>query len=579
MPSQGNLAPQMDPIPLPPEQKVQVQTADPRADPNAGPQMPSVYHGGKTGAAAFMADKVLSGWMAGTKIANERKHQKMVDEVSGAKTGLDIIGQNYRAAKESGDPTKIAEAEKALSEAYTDYLNKAEKYAIPDDLGKKKGTGAKIKQGLKRGFGGGDDPNIGLAHSSLEVLRKADPRDMFGPSKREQQESEVADLQVKKMKQEQEGHDRWEKIAQLDQKDRKPEDQKFLDWYEYEKFGKTKNDRMKDDLLGEVMEGKLPSSGPRHDLAVQLGMVRPDVTSTQLRTVMGPNGQPQTQLVAVGPDGKMVGQPQTLPGNDYVAPNQAQLAGQVINAQVNALAKQAEKAHPDWDEKTRYQFALSSVTATTGGGGADWFQKNQEMDVMNRALQAVVKQHTHTYKGESGSPETKYDDLGGALFGMFIAPTGDGRYAWTPNLVPEKHEGWWGIGKGPDTFGAYTKEQLQAYESQGRAELRSELRKQNPKLSDSDIDHMVPPSAFGGGEMKPPPQPGGMTAPPPKTTAASPGMQAPPPHPAGGEDEGAVEMYNIWVPGENRWESRQMGKNRADWLTSQGAKVVKSVPY
>lgn len=553
---------------MPETAKVDVQPAkDPRGEPGAGPQMGPTYMGGKAGGAAYVADKILNGWMAGRKVANEKAETKAIGSVRAAKSAYEALGDDYQTALRSGDTAKAEKLKVDLNATYQNYLDVAEKYAIPDDMGKKKSTGDKIKGGLKRAVGMGENPHIDILHSTIDHLRKRDISEQYQPSKQEQQQTKLTDMQLSRMESDEAAHKRWEQVAQTDPAKQTPEDKKFLEWYEYEKFGKTGNDRKKDELLGLVMDGKLASSGPQHDLAVQLGLVRPDVISTQMRQIAGPGGKPTTQLIAIGPDGKMVGQPQTLPGNDYVAPNQAQMAGQVINSQVTAMANWAKKAHPDWDDKTRYQYALSTVAGGGGGGGtggADWFQKNQEQDVMNRALKAVMDKHHH-YSKDGGDA---YDGLGSALVGNYIVPDGSGRYAWTPSLKPKEHTGVLGMGAGPDTYGPYTAEQMRAYENQGRAELRATLRAQNPKLSDGDIDKMVPPSAFDGQGKAMQPAPAAPGQPTPQGGSTDPAQQAsnqvPPPM--------GAKKYNVFL--EGKFESRMMTDEQVEKYRSRGIKIV-----
>jgi hypothetical protein len=63
MPQGPNLAPQLDPAPLPSPSPVAVQTAQQMFPTPQDPQVP--YYGGKTGAIADIANHVLTGWMTG----------------------------------------------------------------------------------------------------------------------------------------------------------------------------------------------------------------------------------------------------------------------------------------------------------------------------------------------------------------------------------------------------------------------------------------------------------------------------------------------------------------------------------
>lgn len=570
MPATGNLGFDMTPLPSPQSAPVQVSTFADEAKQNQT-QMPPVYYGGKTGSVAFMADKVLTGWLAGTKMAHEKKAKAMADEVGAAKTGLDYIGQAYKAAVESGDEKKIAETKGALSEAYKDYIDKAEKYAIPeqqmgaDGKPKKQGIGSKIKQGLK----GGENPHMNIAHSTLDIMRKTDPTQLYGPSKREQAENKVLDMQTKQMEQKQQDDDRWAKASQQDPTKQTPEDKRFLEYYEYKNFGQTpaqqKMDQMKDGIMTKVM-GNQPLSEQEHQVAESLGLVKPAVTSTTTRTIRGAKGEPQTQLVSIGPDGKMVAS-QILPGTDYIPPDQAQIAGSVINAQMSAMKKWGQKAHPEWDDKTLTTWALSTVAGGSGGATMDWYTKNNQMDVMNRALGAVLQKHTKEYKGADGTPQTQRDDLASAMLGNVVSTTEDGRYAYMPQLAAGQKDGgsswykpWsWGSGDGTEKWSGMTREQLNDSERRFQAELRAELKKQNPKLPDSDLDKMVPSMLTSQQQTQ-------AMQPPPQQKQSTPQMATPP---AGGQGD---RSYTVTLPDGTK-ASRTMSPEYADALAARGVKV------
>jgi len=592
-PSSGNLGFQMTPLPTPAASPTPVETYADQQKQQGGAQMPPVYQGGKAGGLAFLADKLWTGWLAGTKVANQKKQDKMTQEIGAAKTGLDYIGQAYRAAVESGDEKKIAETKGALSEAYKDYLDKSEKYALPEGKdGKAKKPGAKDRLKAAAGM---ENPHTNVAHSTLDIMRKTDPSQLYGPSKREQQETKVLDMQTKQMEEQQQQHDRWTKIATQDpSKPLSPEDKKFQEFYEYEHFGKTKNDQIKDDLLGKVVSGGKMSDQERQ-VAENMGLIKPKVTNTTTRTIMGPKGQPQTQLVSIGPDGAVVGT-QILPGNEYVPPNQAQMAGQVINAQMGAMMKWGAKAHPEWDQNTPdgkkalTNWALSSVVGGTAGANADWYTKNQQMDVMNRALGAVLQKHTKEYKGPDGTPQTQRDDLASAMMGNIVSTTDDGRYAYMPSLAQGQKEGesswykpWtWGS-EGTEKWSGMTREQLNDSERRFQAELRAELKKQNPKLGDTEIDKMVPSmltsQKAGGQQMQPPPSQGSAQAmqPPPgqdggvrsalakSALGVQPGPQAPP-----GE-----QWYTVRMP-DGSTPIRHMSPEYAEALKARGITVQPS---
>ena len=586
MPSTGNLFEAPPLAPPPQAQPVQVSTfADEAKQNQQQAQMPPVYYGGKTGSAAFMADKVLTGWLAGTKMAQEKKAKTMADEVGAAKTGLDYIGQAYRAAVESGDDKKIQETKSALSEAYNDYLNKAEKYALPeqqmgkDGKPKKQGVGSKIKQGLM----GGENPHLAIAHSTLEIMRKTDPTQLYGPSKQEQQQSKLLDMQTQQMEKQQASTDRWDKLNQTDPAKWSKEDKQFNEFYEHKYFGRTKQDQLKDDLLDKVAKGTQLNDQERQ-LAESFGFIKPKVVSTQLRTIQDAKGNPQTQLVSIGPDGKLVGT-QELPGKDYVGPNQAQLAGQMINAQMGAMMKWGQRMHPEWDQKTPEgrkaltTWAMSTLYPPTAGT-INWADEQQKSDVMNRALGAVIKRHEKEYKDpETGRPTSQPDDLANAILGNVVTTSDDGRYTYMPSLAPgQPGKTHWFRKDDPESWSGLTREQLNDKERKFQAELRAELKKQNPKMPDTYLDQLVPQAlSRQQGGMQPPPGQAGesraMTAPPHQRgdrgdyAAGALGVFPSPPVPEG------EAWYRITLP-DGSTPIRHMTKEYADALAARGATVV-----
>lgn len=498
---QQNLSPTLDPTPLPQPSPVAVQTAQQMYQTPPDPQQ---YYGGKTGAIADIANHVLTGWMSGKYLGEQKAREKAAETVGTLNHTTDSLGKVYSAALESGDKEKIDRAYKDLKQQWDETTEAMSKYAEPPDMGQKKGVGGKIKAGAKAMFSP-QSPEL-FPQAALAFRKKISEnpdafKDLWGPSKKDQQESKLADLQVagaeranEKEERRSTADKRYEEVLQKPDKDMKPEDKKFRDTYEQMYLGKTKEQLFEDQILDKITSGQ-PLNEFERTKAEQLGLLKPAVTSTQVHTIMGPKGQPVTQLIAIGPDGKMVGQPQSLPGTDYVPPDQAQMAGRVINSEVSAYARLLGKAHPEWDEQTRYSMALGQVAK---GTGMDWALKNQQQDVMNRALLKMIQSHTKTYKDSDGNPVREYDDEGNALMSHFVTSSDDGRYTWNASLgAPESH--WFG----PDTYGPYSQQQLQQYDKQTRAELRAILKEQNKGLSDTQIDQMMPAAGFGQKQGQP----------------------------------------------------------------------------
>jgi hypothetical protein len=211
MPAQGNLAPQMDPIPIPQFQPVQTKSPQ-----DIGMQPPpstsqAAYYGGKTGVIANYADKFLQGWMTGKKIGEDKARQKAADSIGAAKSAVDVVGQSYRTAVESGDQQKVADTKKALTAAWTNYVGMAEKYVAPPP-DQKKSAGKKVKDAVVP-----HGPQL-YQQTTLNILKQTDPTAMYGPSKEDQlrqkqQESQTAEAESRK------------KITDLDLDERKKVDE------------------------------------------------------------------------------------------------------------------------------------------------------------------------------------------------------------------------------------------------------------------------------------------------------------------------------------------------------------------
>lgn len=191
MPISGNLSTPMDPIPIPQFQPVQTKSPQdigmqPIPSTNQAP-----YYGGKPGVMADYANNFLQGWMTGKKIKEDKLRNKAADSIGAAKSAVDVVGQSYRTAVESGDQEKVTSTKKALTAAWSNYIGMAEKYVAPADDGKKKSVGKKVKDAIVP-----HGPEL-YQQTTLNILKQTDPTTMFGPSKedqlRQQKEQSQAD--------------------------------------------------------------------------------------------------------------------------------------------------------------------------------------------------------------------------------------------------------------------------------------------------------------------------------------------------------------------------------------------------
>jgi hypothetical protein len=582
-----NLSPQLDPIPIPSATPVDVQTSQGMF---STPPDPQQYSGGRAGAVADIANKVLTGWMTGKYIGEQKRARDAAEQIGTMKATVDQAGEVYRKAQESGDPKQIEQAGKILDQQWKEYNDAREKYVIPPNLepGAKKTVGQKVKGGLNKMFAP-QEPHMYL-QAAITAAKQLDPKQVYGMSKSEQEQGELGSLELKAKKEalgEEEkkaaATHRYEDILNKPTDKQTADDKRYMETYEQLYLGRTKQDLLKDDVIDAVKAGR-PLTDAQRTIAEQMGLVKPQIVSTQIHTTMDKNGNPYSEIIAIGPDGKMVGQPQRIPGRDYVPPNQAQMAEQVIQSETSAYVNLLKKAHPEfkkpdgtWDDAQLYSIALGTIAKNPA---MDWAMKNQQMDVTNRALLKLLQAHSKTYKDSDGNPVRQLDDEGQALLSHFVTAGDDGRYQWNASLgAPDTH--WFG----PDTYGPYTRQQLDQYDKQARAELRAILKEQNKGLSDTQIDQMMPPSGFDKTDVGTQPRPNtatpGMTPPP-----AAPGTQQLPAlgasggrfrMPQQGAGPGGTKMYNVKVQGGT--VQRTMTQDQVDALKAQGVEVTPAAAY
>ena len=191
---------QLDPLPIPEAQKE--DTGTPLVPPAAQPQAGMGWVK-PSGAGAYVASQILTGWMAGRHVAQQRNLEKAKEDVVGAKTTYDVTAQSYQNLVDQGldpnkpeDKQKLDAAKSAVTHAWNNYLDRAGKYSTPDEGGEKKSKGKKVKEGLHNAFMG-QDPQF-FVDSSLKVLRDSGPPVLsYGTS---QDEKNRLALQQKQLK-------------------------------------------------------------------------------------------------------------------------------------------------------------------------------------------------------------------------------------------------------------------------------------------------------------------------------------------------------------------------------------------
>lgn len=190
----------LDPLPTP-DINVEVTPANPR---NPYGLLPP-YAGWvpKSGAGAFVADQILTGWMAGRHMAQERKLSQAKQNVVGARDIYSQAAESYKNLVDQGlDPNKpedaqrIDQAKKNVVYAWNHYLDIAGAYSKPDEKAGKQPKGSKVKKGLHDMFMG-QDPQF-FVDSSLQALRSQGPPVLtYGKSSEEQERLKQTHQQTK----------------------------------------------------------------------------------------------------------------------------------------------------------------------------------------------------------------------------------------------------------------------------------------------------------------------------------------------------------------------------------------------
>lgn len=188
----------LDPLPIPEADQVDVQPSRPTAtEQMAGqPLPPSAGWVSKSGAGAYIASNILTGWMAGKHMAEQRRLERARAQVSGARQLYDTANQAYQNAVQQGMTPEqanklesdkiwgiISDEDKAkldqfnttkrnLNTAYQNYLNTAEQYAFPDAGGKRPSFGKRLKREFTA-----QSPEL-YAQSSLDLMKKMRPEDL-----------------------------------------------------------------------------------------------------------------------------------------------------------------------------------------------------------------------------------------------------------------------------------------------------------------------------------------------------------------------------------------------------------------
>lgn len=482
-----NISYKLDPLPLPDDTPVKVEEERQHERMREAQQVPrGAGYAGRTGSIAYLANNILQGWMAGRHAKAEKKLNQAREDVRQSRSIYDTLADVYQRSIESGkakDDPEMQKLSKDIMSAWTNYVNTADKYTKPAEeaQGKKRSLGAKIGGGIKKGLMTNTDPEL-YRSASVNILRQSGPPVLKEqPSAQARLANAQADDAIKTVK----DKNRWGELVAIDPKQRTPQQEQELEGLERRMFPKTTEQAVREDILKNVMAGKSLTPEQRQ-LAEGFGFLKPDVVNT----LTWKDRDGSDYLIAIGPNGNEVGRRKL--GKGYIPPDQAAVAERIFNQQIDSMVREYKRAYggdpridPKKLDEDAHRFALMTVAGFKGFGGNP-LEAQRAQFILDKAIKSVV-----------GEDKTKR-----AVYGNFIVSPQDdpnGLFFYRTNVVdPQNPEvkRWWWFDTPAQYYGGVSKEQLPGYEREFRVRLRTALKKQNPKMSDEEINSLMPPPVF-----------------------------------------------------------------------------------
>ena len=373
-------APQITPQPAPIPQNL--------TGPDIHPRQPGATS--TAGGVAYVADKFLKGWMAGRYMGQERQMQQARQQISDARTTVDVAGQAYQALKSAGKPDSDPEVQKAktaLTSAWSSYLQMAEKYVTPQPQPgqKKPGFGSRMKQAL----GGGGTPHIFL-QSSLDVLKKVDPTVFYGETEQQATQRQLDQAKLAEVKKEQ----NYEQILAKPDEQRTPQEKQFVEGYERAKFGpKPQKEVLEDRFYKEVASGQSKNWTPdQRSMAQQLGIIHRDQYSMIPETVTDPhNYRAQKQVIHVLDENGHEVRTIQSPFVNLLPPDHFQTAQQALDGQFAVWKKHFMAA--GYDAKTAEKMSVEAISKGKWTGAPSADDQRLQNDALHFALSNLQKQY------------------------------------------------------------------------------------------------------------------------------------------------------------------------------------------
>ena len=488
MPAAGsNISMKFDPLPLPDDTPVKNEEERQGQKVQQASQLPrGSGFAPKSGQIAYIANNLLTGWMAGRHIQAEKKLNKAKEDVNQSRSIYDTLASQYSeniSAGKSKDDPEMQKLRGNITAAWTNYVNTADKYTSPEDdgKGKKKSLGARIGGGAKKALMTNTDPEL-YRSASINILKQSGPPVFHQEATPEQKLSNAtANDQLDTLKDKQ----RWGELAKISPDKLTAQQKDEMEGLERKLMPKTTEQSTRDDLLKQVMGGKALTKEQRQ-LAENFGFLKPNVTNT----LTWKDKEGSDYLIAIGPDGNEVGRRKL--GKGYIPPDQAAPAEKIFNQQIDMMVREYKRAYgndPRIDAKKldedAHRFALMTV-AGFKGLGKNPMDAERNQFVLDKALKGVI--------GEDKDKKAIYSNF-------IVSPQDDpnGLFFYRSNVVdPQSPEvkRWWWFDKPAEYYGGLGKDELPGAEREFRIRLRTELKKQNPKMSDEEINGLMPPPIF-----------------------------------------------------------------------------------
>lgn len=567
------------------------------AQQNAPPQVLPAQAGfvSKGGAAAYVASNILDGWMKGREHAKQQELAKAQNQVQGADYAYSTMSKNYNDLLKQGKPENDPEVQKAKQgavEAWNAKLNVMQQYAIPDKNDKshkKEGVKGKTEGIFSHIFGkGGITPEM-IPQASLAILKGSPPPGLglSTEDKRNMAQTESAQTETGLLKTEAQSAQlklqqdttkaaddvKIQAIVKKPEADRTLKERDELQgWQRVQHINDPMEKQLADGILAKMQKGEVLNDTERNFAYAQRLISAPQAT---FRT----DASGKDQMVMISPDGKVLG---TTNLGRHFEPDQVGPAMRLARAQQKMLYDEYDKGLPQQQgeaPEARKQRVWGMVAAdqTRNPILASAFltenpqQKEQDMDYVNKALRTVWTQ-------AGGPGATKEErDAERAKMSNFVLPGNDddpsnaGMFVFRQTVAdPTGKKGFWFGSKEPEYAGGLIgKQKLQTQQAALANQVRSVLQQQHPKMTQAELNRMIPPWLTGQGGA-----PQGMTATPGQSGGGPQAMQASPGSgQVFGAPGGANKKYTVRTSNGTS-STAYMTQEDAEMLRTQGAQVT-----